>query len=334
MGASDHALVVGINGYSKLARLEGAEADAVSVRDWLVDPLGGAVPAENVSLILSSDYPSPPHPAAAQPRTDDIRSELERLVDQGGETIRLGHRLYLYLAGHGIGPSFDESALLMANASLQVLHHVPGTAYGNAFCGSTLFDEVVLIMDCCRDHMPRPPLFDLGLPPIAVPNASPGFFFAFATRWSLQSREGRDDQGRVRGHFTRALIEALSQPDASAATVREYVPGRLRELAKGRGGYFEPEFRAGDTIVDFGDGARHVHAAHCLVDVTFDRRLPGVEVRILGGDERVVAAAPTDTSPWTLPLPRGLYELTTTRPHAGRVQISVPASGRAAFHVE
>jgi hypothetical protein len=325
MSASDHALVVGINSYSKLRTLRGAEADALAMRDWLAATRGGDVPEDQITTILSSDYPAPSHPTMARPMTDDIRAEIERLIDDAGPSLRLGRRLYLYLAGHGFAPSIDESALLMANASAATLHHLPGVRYANALRESTVFEEIVLIMDCCRDHVSRPPLIDLGLPPIAVDNADAAYFFAFATRWSLGSREGVDEFGQVRGHFTRAILEGLHRESATSKSVMAYVCGRLPELADHRG-YFAPEFRSEKTI-RFRTGARTTAPPACVVRVIFPEPRRGVTLRILDSDERIVAERPMETSPWSLTLPRGLYELLRTDQAASPRQFRVPATG-------
>jgi Caspase domain len=326
MAASDHALLVGIDGYSKLKLLRGAEADALAFGEWLKDRKGGNVPAANITTILSSSYPSPNHPTRARPMTDDIRSELERLIDDSQELRKRWRRLYLYLAGHGFGPSIDETALLMANASRATLHHVPGVRFANYFRETSVFSEVVLMMDCCRDHYPRPPLVDLGLPSLPPRRSEAPFFFAFATKWSLRTREGTDDSGKVRGHFTRALIEALDQPRATSHTVCEYIVGRLPELARRRG-YYAPEFRFGKTIA-FGSSARSgSQEPPPVANVTFQTAKPRVRLRIVDSAEAIVAEGPMDTSPWTVPLPRGLYELLRSDQPRSKIGFRVPRTG-------
>lgn len=57
MAATDYALVVGIDGYSKLDKVARAESDARAFESWPLHPDGGKVPPENVTSILSSNYP-------------------------------------------------------------------------------------------------------------------------------------------------------------------------------------------------------------------------------------------------------------------------------------
>jgi hypothetical protein len=326
VAATDYALLVGINDYSKLTKLRGAEADALAVKEWLIDPDGGHVPPCHIRTILSSDYPIPDHPTKAKPMSDDVRAELERLIDDSQPSLRLGRRLYLYLAGHGFSPTIDETALLMANASVATLHHLPCVRYANAFRESTVFKEIVLVMDCCRDHYERPPLVDLGLPPIAVPNTDASYFFAFATKWSLKTREGSDPSGIVRGHFTRALVEALDQPSATSRSVAKYIRGRLPELAA-QDGYYEPVFRCGKAIA-FGKRVRKdAEGFDCVVQVHFAVTRRRVTLRILDSEERIVAEKRTNESPWSLSLPRGLYELRRADRPKQRTPFRVPPNG-------
>jgi Caspase domain len=325
MSASDHALLVGIDGYSRFDQLRGAESDARALKTWLLDHDGGNVPPENVTTILSSDYPPPTYPTRARPMADDVRAELERLVEEYLDDGKRRRRLYLYLAGHGFSPTIDETALLMANAGPQTLHHLPGVRYGNYFRQAPVFSEIVLMMDCCRDHHDQPPLVDVGLPPMKPRSSEAPYFFAFATKWTLRTREDVDASGEVRGHFTRALIEALDQPNATSDSVRKHIVGRLPELSR-RGEYYAPEFRSGKTI-SFGKRTRRdAEEPPCVVNVVFANPDASVRLSIIDGDDQIVAEADMDSSPWSVPLARGLYELARSD-RRERTGFRVPATG-------
>src|SRR5262249_20568489 len=154
---------------------------------------------------------------------DDIHSTLERLAHLSREaSTKRWRRLYLYLAGHGFGPGIRDASLLMANATLETLHHIAGVKYGDYFRETKGFSEIVLVMDCCRDHLSKQSLTALEMPTVQPRATEASFFYAFATRWSLKAREGVDESGRVRGHFTRALLEALAQPGATSRTIPNY----------------------------------------------------------------------------------------------------------------
>ena len=326
MSASDHALLVGIDGYSRFDQLRGAESDARAFETWLVDANGGDVPSDNVTTILSSNYPPPTRPQRARPMGDDVRAELERLVDEYLDNPRKRRRrLYLYLAGHGFSPSIDETALLMANAGPLTMHHLPGVLYANYFRQGPVFSEIVLTMDCCRDHHDRAPLVDIGLPPMKPRTTPASYFFAFATQWTLRTREDVDPSGTVRGHFTRALIEALDEPNATSDSVRKYIVGRLPQLAR-RGEYYEPEFDWRKTI-SFGKGSRrNGDEPPCIVNVIFDDLDASVRLRIIDSDDRIVTETDMDSTPWSVELARGLYELSRSD-RRERKGFRVPATG-------
>lgn len=326
MAKSDYALVVGIDGYSKFEKLHGAERDACAFEAWLLHRNGGDVPRDNVATILSSNYPPPKRPAKAKPMTDDVRAELATLVDDYLEDPKKRRRrLYLYFAGHGFGPTIDESALLMANASQEMLSYLPGVRCGNYFREYPVVSEVVLFMDCCRDHYDRAPLVDLGLPLLKAARQSEApYFFALATKWTLPTREGVDESGEIRGHFTRALIEALDQPGATSESVEKYVKGRLPELAP-RGEYYEPDFDSRRTI-SFGKRSRRNGDPPALVNVLFANPDASIRLRIVDSKKRIVAETDMDSGPWSVELARGLYQLSRSD-RSERIGFSVPATG-------
>jgi hypothetical protein len=212
MSADDYAVVVGITSYPFLGDLSGAERDARAFAAWLQQPDGGAVPAQQIQLVLSSDYPPPAQPHAAQPTTAAVEAAFDQLyylgTQHGGHT---GRRLYIYMAGHGFAPELEDAALLMANAARGVTgHHIPGRPYANWFRQAAYFDEVVLFMDCCRESYAGRAR---RAPPYDVINADqPGRrYYGFATQWSRAAREGAwGPAGEVRGLFTLALLAGLT----------------------------------------------------------------------------------------------------------------------------
>ncbi|MFZ6029419.1 MAG: caspase family protein [Chloroflexota bacterium] len=152
MNEQDYAIVVGIDNYREDQRLKlaAAEHDAVQFLRWLRSPAGGAVPKKNTHVFLSRFYPPNPRPLRSQPMKNDIDDCLVEFgVDQ--ET-RIGRRFYFYFAGHGIGPNLREVALLMANATRRRLGNNLGIFdYLDFFLNWAPFDEIVILLDCCRD---------------------------------------------------------------------------------------------------------------------------------------------------------------------------------------
>lgn len=218
MAAEDWAVVVGVKTYPGLSNLDGPENDANLVYEWLTAPNGGAVPEEQVALILSSKFPLAATPKDAEPTSLRVQQAFEDLQDVSDTNAkakkghRVGRRLYIYLSGHGCAPRFDDAALLTANATqLRAGYHILGKLYADWFLRSNYFDEAVLFMDCCRESYPQvppnlPPWTDI-TGPFAVDKTRT--FYGFGTKWSRLSREHQMADGQVHGVFTWALIQGL-----------------------------------------------------------------------------------------------------------------------------
>lgn len=226
MSAQDHAIVVGIANYPNLDPLSGPENDARAFAAWLQALDGGQVPEENIDCILSSDPLPPGAPASPEPTDLKLDIAFERLIDASQDKGGVGgRRLYVYLAGHGCSPTIDDVLLLAVNAApKRTGHHLAGRLVANWFRKAAFFEEIVLIMDCCRENYPRinarlPPWEDInGRRPVR-------FLYAYGTQYGQASREGLDPEtNQVRGLFTLALLAGLRSADRDAS-------GRLRTSA-------------------------------------------------------------------------------------------------------
>src|SRR6185503_4317031 len=151
MAADDHAVIAGISHYPDpmVGSLQGSDLDANAFRAWLVDPAGGAVPEANIRFINSAAVQGPQGPPVAQPvqpwqarpREDDITRWFDELQGsaQGLPGRRIGRRLYIYFAGHGVvskfafQPLLNDAALLMANATKTNAPHIFGRIYAAYF---------------------------------------------------------------------------------------------------------------------------------------------------------------------------------------------------------
>lgn len=245
MAQDDWAIVVGVNGYPDLGPLDGPENDARAFYDWVTSPEGG-VPKEQARLILSADFPAAARADAAQPTAERVEDEL-RGLDQIAQAnnrarrgLRVGRRLYLYLAGHGFAPQEAETLLMTADASSAALErHVRGSAYASWFHFAGYFREVVLFMDCCRERYRR-----MGLRPLIFPERidhaavdHPRPFCGYATKWTRKAREKPlGPQGAARGVFTTALLSGLrgaARGPAGQVTGRslmEYLYNNMQQL--------------------------------------------------------------------------------------------------------
>src|SRR5262249_52459035 len=153
---TDHAIVAGVNNYPGLSDLNGPVNDALAFQEWLLSDDGGGLDPGNVKTILSpAPFQPDTDPANWVPTSEQIAAALRTLQGLGkklslGKTI--GRRLYIFLSGHGFAPDKVQPALLTANADSENLYHVPGRAYAEWFRNRAWFDEVVLMMDCCREQ--------------------------------------------------------------------------------------------------------------------------------------------------------------------------------------
>jgi len=251
MNDNDFGVVVGISQYPALGDLDGPVNDAINFYDWLVSPGRGGVPEENVKMILSPD-PVPTKPMTrrnAIPTRDQIINAFEKILEREDKRGKVGRRFYMYLAGHGFAPEVDDAALLMANASHRFLHSIPGRPYARWLRAAAKFDELVLLMDCCRDdyrNVPPQP------PPWREEHSSDAdevkYFYVFATQ--TYQKAGEDTMpkiAKVQGIFTTAFLAGLkmAEPDKEGnvwgESIEKYTINYMLHL-KPDGKYQEPEF--------------------------------------------------------------------------------------------
>jgi hypothetical protein len=246
MGKTDRAIVVGIQSYPEMPALEGPENDAQDFYNWLIDERGGDVKPKHARLITT------PQEKLPFKNTEDAVPTFQEIEDEGYRLIKLaakkplkdghrylGRRLYLYFAGHGFAPREEQTALIMANATKMRIgagFHWLGQWTAEWFYRAGYFDEVILLMDCCRNILPVPAL-SMPWPDETAPDFQERVkrFYAFATGWSLEARGEADNNGKVRGIFTQALLDGLRKyghvphsdavtTDSLAAYIRSRIP--------------------------------------------------------------------------------------------------------------
>jgi hypothetical protein len=220
------AVVVGVDRYwSEGASLKGAVRDALSMREWLLDPAGGAVPSDNLFLVLA--------PAKDSPQLgDDVEWEqgtkanitiaINNLVQLSGGK---GERLYFYYAGHGLTSRVsnrDESALLATDFTELLTDNSFALRSLWEYFETLQFDDQFFFVDACRNEPPwgkdafelgrwtLPRSRDPGLPPVQQ-------FILYATSPKLKTVEDRGTPGEEHGVFTEALLDGLRGKGAAKA---------------------------------------------------------------------------------------------------------------------
>jgi uncharacterized caspase-like protein len=300
MAAEDHAIVVGISRYKSFEDLRGPDNDSRAMIEWLRDPDGGDVPDDQIQSITSARFPH-----EVRPVSEDVYDAFEKLMDlaEANNPQPAGRRLYIFMAGHGIGPTPRDASLLMANAAPRRWgHSVNGGAVADHFGRAAYFEEIVLLMDCCRDDLAVAQVN--GLPWQAVAGGQPRWVFGFAACFARKARE-KVIEGEVRGVFTVAVLEALRSGGMTSKTLEELVAARMAELTdpdEYQRPYFQPspdEFTFGPAIVKPTLTIRlNEEVARARVSVGQGAAATPLEEKEMEGGES-----------WPVELTRGLYEV-------------------------
>ena len=323
MSKADHfAVVIGIAlypGYDEEWDLGGPVKDANAYVDWLKAPTGGDLPDANIQLALS------PQPTAGMPRplinqafpnAEDVDA-LFRPLYQQGQDARVGERLYIMVAGHGMSDRTDlhSAALLAANATPSDPLHVAMVKRAEWFRRHAAFDEIVLFVDCCRDNIG----YEL-IPPQwperwssgpAHPRASRvRYLYGFATGYGKQSRERDFGSGETRGIFSQAVLSALSEarPDATGRITGKRLQDHVHNVHQSI---------AGDTVVEpptFEDSDATVVFSNLLAPTTHTVQVwiqphTGRDTLVVSQNFNAVERVRSAASPQTLNLVPGIYKL-------------------------
>jgi len=218
MSQDDHAILIGIKSYPTLgenstnADLQGPENDIAAVKEWLLDPKGGALHPSGATIhevraIAGASNRMGPDSETLE---EDVLGKLEKLAQTNPNGRRVGRRLYFYLSGHGFSPGRQRGCLYTPNATAKRGYNIHATGWLSLLQDSGYFSEYVLWMDCC---MNRVTLLPPGEPRtrLMVSSESPrASFIAFAARRSLKAVEMPIGVGGAyHGLFTATLLDGL-----------------------------------------------------------------------------------------------------------------------------
>jgi Caspase domain len=225
------AIVIGVDEYwSEGAHLHGAVNDALAMREWLLDPVGGAVPKEQLLLLVSPRPGVEPSPELAEATKsmnvkatkDNINIAINDLMlSSKGE----GERLFFFFAGHGLTARVsnrDEDALVTTGFNAVNTDHSIALRSLWEFFETTQFRDQFFFVDACRNvpewetnefeigRWTLPRSRDPGKPPVQQ-------FVLYATSPGLRAAEVRDEPGAEHGAFTRPLLDGLAGDGAAKA---------------------------------------------------------------------------------------------------------------------
>lgn len=350
------AISIGIDRYPGLPGrdLGSARRDASAFHVWATDPEGGAVPAQNARLIAVDDAIAFDPASAGRPAIVEINLALKDVNARlKAHPTAASHdwprtRLYLYVAGHGVGPGLGEAALLMADADPDTLNNcMELTRYADWYLRCGLVHEVIVFADCCRELTDG--ASDPYGPPFTTCRLGPSgtvVLLGYASRLGEKSWEpaSTGERDRARGYFTRALLEGLrgsAPPDPvtgaiDAAGLAQYVQGVVEERTKGIESIPYPQ--RGEWPADLATARSIVFRRPAGVTVTRPRRVvaihppAGHDGPLLVEDEEFAVHArwqPGDAVPWTALLAEGIYQVR----HDPRDRAAPPLAGDGFFRL-
>lgn len=322
MKKEHHAIVIGINSYpvSGLPALAGPVNDAEDFFAWLRDPQGGNVPEEHIQRIVSTDFDKD----AALPFPNQIEALFEPFITKGVQG-RCGERLYIFVAGHGFGDPGDmgTTALYAGNAQKMFPWHVAITDYVDWLRRHAVFDEIVLLMDCCRTinsyHEVKEPQYPTTKGRTGADQVR--CFFAFAVGRGRVARERRFEDGRDSGIFTRTFLHAVQtarprQGRVTGQQIKDQIHNSIDTFA-GDAQIEPPEIRldsAQDITFLYRKSAQAVPVSVVL------ESYKGEETLVLSdGNFQKIREEKANASTLTLELEPGLYKIAVK--NTGRQQI-------------
>ena len=328
--SNDWALVVGINRYptAGVTPLEGAVHDAKKFHEWVTHPKGGAVDPLQAKLLTSPANGDGGAAGPARPKLSEVREFFEHLVNQLGSGT--GRRLYIYLSGHGISPTGQESmrnaALLMANAQPpKYWFNFPGNIWAEGARSAALFREVILVMDCCRDLKNNVPIVghDLGEP--VSDSTDCRLIEVYATGWDSKARElAFPPATQKQGVFSRSLLEVLRTGRMTGTMLKESVKHHLAVALKDEKKAQVPEIGRDEELakIMFNEAAGPPRTE--VVITGHPPTPPVIEVWPEGADQSIQAALDGwshDGASWRGTLEPALYELRLPAGGARRLQV-------------
>jgi uncharacterized caspase-like protein len=325
-----YAVVIGINRYPGIRDLQLAKHDAEDFRAWLLSADGGAVPEENVKVVMAdqADEANFADPISSKPTLREVNAaliEVTKAVRQRVQAERRewdASRLYVYASGHGIAPEDGAAAVLMADADADPLVESYGNSieiskYTQWYVGCGFFREVVVFADCCRDRRYTAPGTGPPMSRCPEPYGATNCAVGYATTYATSAYEPTDvqDLDQARGYFTRALLDGLNGGAATqtgeitSVSLADYIAASVTAQTEGKPFKQQPSMPvdAARPIVFRPPGpppARHTRS----VTLTFPPGYAG-GVSLLSGQAFADTGHRWDAAsgPWTIQLEEGSY---------------------------
>jgi uncharacterized caspase-like protein len=331
MNKLHYAVVVGINRYPGIRDLKYARQDAEDFYAWLTDRRGGAVPKRNVVLITVPDeaFPRGTPRSQAKPIKTQIEDALyefrTKLEDHLAEEPADWHktRLYFFASGHGIAPTPDEAALLMADSGPDHYgRNFSSAKYLSFFQKGQFFKELVFFADCCRERVANAPINGPDWTEVPGQNGELLTLRGFATYFgelAFEPQEQITDPDQLRGYFTKALLQGLREAvnpethEIDSVSLAEFVTQRVQvltaDLPKPQKPSFITEpvaprivFKQKIPVKTIDNVLTHT------VRLIFPANFKG-KVNLFDGDHNLIASHEVEEPSWEIPLANGIYRV-------------------------
>ena len=231
MAERDYALIFALDKYGdteKWRTLKGAINDADRFNRWLLGP--AAVPKTHIIEEVGDD-------SGTRPQLSDLMAKVMDLLRAQPSGARIGRRLYIFLAGHGV-EAIDqarlETLLVTAESRDNWVQGFPGNLAMSHFRLEARFEEIILFMDCCRTMSAEArPSWNIPTTPDALAK-SVRWGSALAAQLFTDVRE-RKVSGKMQGIFTSALMDGLEgkAKDGEGRITTESLSSYLYETLKG-----------------------------------------------------------------------------------------------------
>ncbi len=323
----DVAVIMGLNLYRDLEKLEGSKNDAESFRDWLMLPDGGGLNAANGDEVLEVYSPAPENWDENDPRPThyELDEALRKIMLKAITGPRpIGSRLFLFLAGHGFNDrdKLKDVALYSANHSQALPAYLAASWYAREFQRIRAFDQIALIMDCCRDTSP----FQKISPPQAIFLPSDDAarkvktFTALAAGYKQPAGE-KVVNGKTVGVFSSAFMQALRTAPAN-------LQGRLTGSIVKK--YTHLYMDTQDADIDADANKEFVFIENHQAGMETARihliNYTGSEIlRFFDHENHVMREVPATTHPVEVKLPPGYYKVEVVNTRRNRL-FQVPAN--------
>lgn len=314
MAANDFAVIIGINDYPDFTQLSGPIDDASRFRDWIIDKSGGDIPDSHVKLITSE--PNPPTPV--QKMVDKALVAIKEQVEQGFN--KEARRLYFYFSGHGFADDDDDNSLCMADWSkLYRNSAISSRGYLKYLKDIGYFSEIIFFLDCCRTRIistrGNSPIIGAVKPALRpIPTKT---LIVYAAEYQYQAYEAQTDEidaPIIRGHFTNALLKALSGDatdrlgNITGKSVLDFLTSEVPKLANEKNQAQVMQYQTTFEVSNLVFAKRDLVVPRCHIE--FKSRKGAIKLQ--DSSTEVVDTVDASIKTWSLDLEPGLYLITET----------------------